>query len=393
MRMTDPEFEAWVQRARDVPVQHVADMLGARLRRAGGELVGACPHCGGDDRFAVNVRDQVFVCRGSGAGGDGISMVQHVNGCEFTAAVEYIVQEPPPRRDSKAEPEPINHASEKERRDDRREHDRAEQEKRQAEEARKASDAERLLDKGVPIFGTHAEAYFRARKITVSGHLFEGCRFIASLAYRGYRQDGEDREDVLGEWPCILWPMVDTIGRVVGVHRTYLDRREPKKREIDRVTLASGKRADNLAKKMFGRKGLIRIGPVREIMAVAEGVETALSWLQLAFTNDDCAIAAAGDLGVLSGGSTGAMPHPTLHKRVIPNGIPDPDRPGMAIPDQVKELIIIGDGDSDPANTRAHILTAARRHHGLGRRISIHMAPDGQDWNDVLMSAPEGVSA
>jgi hypothetical protein len=129
---------------------------------------------------------------------------------------------------------------------------------------------------------------------------------------------------------------------IVGVHRTYLDRVKPIKRPYEEVVLASGKKAENLAKKMFGSKGLIRLGPVMPIMAVAEGIENALSWYGLGYGPDDVGIAAAGDLGQLAGGSAGTVPHPTLRKRVIPNAVPDPARPGMAMPAEVKELILLG---------------------------------------------------
>lgn len=389
MIAVDPAFEEWIQRARDVPVQDVADMLGARLRRASGELVGACPACGGEDRFAINVRDQVFLCRGSDGKGDGIAMVQHVNGCSFVAAVEYINQEPPPRSDRKADPQPINHEADKEKRDAAKRRQREDQEREQQRDQRKANDAVRLLDAGTPIFGTQAEAYFRARALQVTPVHFEAARFVKALAYRGYRENGPEEEETLGEWPCILWPMVDINGEVIGVHRTYLDHRAPEKRPREKVRLASGRHAENLAKKMFGRAGLIRITPIRAVLAVAEGIETIIAWHQLAWTQDDCAIAAAGSLGQIAGKATGTIPHPTMHNRTIPNGEPDPAKAGMPIPDQVEELIICGDGDSDPANTRAHILTGAKRHHRAGRRVSIHMAPDGQDWNDVLVGSRE----
>ena len=38
------------------------------------ERVGPCPNCGGHDRFAINIRKQVWNCRGCHKGGDRIAL-------------------------------------------------------------------------------------------------------------------------------------------------------------------------------------------------------------------------------------------------------------------------------------------------------------------------------
>jgi phage/plasmid primase-like uncharacterized protein len=58
---------------------------------------GPCPVCGGTDRFAINVRKQVYVCRGCRVGGDVISLVQHLDGCAFAEAVEILAGDAPRR--------------------------------------------------------------------------------------------------------------------------------------------------------------------------------------------------------------------------------------------------------------------------------------------------------
>jgi phage/plasmid primase-like uncharacterized protein len=54
-------------------------------------LIGPCPACGGHDRFGVNVKKQVWNCRNCRAGGDVIELVQHIDGCDFAAAIETLV--------------------------------------------------------------------------------------------------------------------------------------------------------------------------------------------------------------------------------------------------------------------------------------------------------------
>jgi phage/plasmid primase-like uncharacterized protein len=82
---------------------------GIKLRRSGAEMVGPCPVCGGRDRFSINVRKQIFNCRGCGTGGDVIRFIQHIDGCDFATAISTLVgntarpaaQPAPARRDER----------------------------------------------------------------------------------------------------------------------------------------------------------------------------------------------------------------------------------------------------------------------------------------------------
>jgi hypothetical protein len=68
-----------------------AQRLGAKpISRNSPEHEGPCPMCGGKDRFSVNVRKQVFNCRGCGVGGDVIDLVRHVRGLRFVEAREWV---------------------------------------------------------------------------------------------------------------------------------------------------------------------------------------------------------------------------------------------------------------------------------------------------------------
>ena len=87
--------EAWIAKARAVKIEDEIARRGVRLRRQGVELVGPCPKCSGDDRFAINTEKQVWNCRGCGKGGDVIKLVQHLDGCGFKAACATLAGEPP----------------------------------------------------------------------------------------------------------------------------------------------------------------------------------------------------------------------------------------------------------------------------------------------------------
>src|SRR5262245_35790554 len=93
-----PQWDSWVAKARLVPIAIEIARRQIALRRQGKELVGPCPQCGGDDRFAVNLKKQVFHCRGCGAKGDVIALARFLDGTDFVHAVETLTGEPPPPR-------------------------------------------------------------------------------------------------------------------------------------------------------------------------------------------------------------------------------------------------------------------------------------------------------
>jgi D5 N terminal like/Zinc-binding domain of primase-helicase len=98
--MMDAAFEAWVERARSVPIAREVERRGIKLRGRT-ECVGPCPRCGGVDRFAINVKKGVWNCRRCGVGGDVIRLVEHLDGVEFIAACETLTGEPPPKANGK----------------------------------------------------------------------------------------------------------------------------------------------------------------------------------------------------------------------------------------------------------------------------------------------------
>ena len=78
-----------IQRARQTPIERVIEARAIRLRGRS-DRCGPCPNCNGVDRFSINVRKGVFNCRGCGVGGDVISLVQFLDGSDFSTAVETL---------------------------------------------------------------------------------------------------------------------------------------------------------------------------------------------------------------------------------------------------------------------------------------------------------------
>jgi hypothetical protein len=373
----------------------VAQSLSARLKNvAANEWAGPCPVCGGADRFSVNTRKGVFNCRGCGGRGSVIDLVMLVTGCSVIEAGERLTNErrPDHSRDETPKEElarlKVNSAHTEALR--RREEDDA-----KAQEAKARRDQESIadvLERGGSIDRSEkGMAYLKGRGLASSSPgLLIDIRYVEELAYWGYRDNGSSGEEKLvhlATLPAVAAVIRDVRGEVIGLAETYLDKNEPRK------WISEGS-PRNSPKKVRGHKkgGMIRLGRIGETLALSEGWENALAYIALGLSdNEGVTFAAAVDLGNLSGRATGTIEHPWLkdengRPRKIPNGVPDPDAPGVIIPDRVRSIILLGDSDSEFCATRAHFVTAANRFLGHSIATSIHWAPSGADWNEALLS-------
>lgn len=401
--MIDDTFQEWIDKARDAKIEDVATALGIRMP-AHGEYQGSCPACGGTDRFSINIRKQVFNCRGA-KGGDAIEMVQHVNGCEFVEACEFINEEPPPRGESKLRS--VDPAVEKERREERKDDEIARRDQESAEKRKAEERAEKLFAQGMPIDLTAADDYLERRGISLGAISTADLRFIHHLSYRGFADRDAEEETELGAFDCMLAAVRGAGGAIQGVHRTYLDPSGPMKLR------PPGDRKRNKAKKGTFRMGggLILLSEPAETLAVAEGIESACSWRALAREGEfgdlvaGAAIASAYSLGNMCGSACGTKPHPSPPRghagATIPNGEPDMASGAMWIPPAVKRLVLIGDADTDAARTLATLKTGAERFRRLGLEVIVSIPKDPMewgdgvslDWNDVLLSHRQRIAA
>jgi hypothetical protein len=94
-------FDTWISRARNVPIEREIERRCIRLTGKN-DRSGPCPKCGGDDRFSINSKKNVWNCRGCGVGGGVIALVEHLDGVDFIAACQTLTGEPPPRANGKA---------------------------------------------------------------------------------------------------------------------------------------------------------------------------------------------------------------------------------------------------------------------------------------------------
>jgi putative DNA primase/helicase len=90
---------AHIESARGVRIEDELSRRGIKLRGRV-DRFGPCPQCGGEDRFSINLRKQVFHCRGCGGkGGGSIDLAMFLDGCDFNSAVTYLAGEAPERTD------------------------------------------------------------------------------------------------------------------------------------------------------------------------------------------------------------------------------------------------------------------------------------------------------
>ncbi len=178
--------------------------------------------------------------------------------------------------------------------------------------------------------------------------------------------------------------------RFLGVHRTWITpagRRELRGVKLDKQWLG-------LTGEMMG--GAVRFSKPARRMIVGEGIETVLAvfsrLVERGAAGPDVAepwsAEAALSLGALAGGEDplGRGPESPATGRPLPSALPDWERPGWTCPDEVEELVILGEGSTkDPEAARRHALRAVRRH---GRRAdgsarTCCLALPG-DWGDGL---------
>jgi hypothetical protein len=209
---------------------------------------------------------------------------------------------------------------------DRAEFDRQRRE-RQAEAQRRDEAAmsfcARLWDEGVPIEGSLGQDYLRARAIDWT----PGDLRYNPATRRGYSSNAKA--------PAILAAARSSTGTPKALQATFLmpDHRS----KTNRVTFG----------KLVGC--VVRLAPATDSLAIAEGMETAASYARL-----EC-VPAWASLG-------------TANLEAF-----DP-------PARVRRLIIAADGDD--AGQRAALALAERVRSRCD--VTIHTAPRGFDWNDVM---------
>lgn len=364
-------------RARN-PVAEVAQQLGARLKRAGRTMMGTCPVCGGGktaQRFEI--KGEQWVCAVCADGGDVISLVQKVKGLDFRGAVEWLggarVLDP-------AEEARIAHA--RADRDAKREHEAAQH--REDERQRLWHIWDKAQTQAAPLAAYLVARGIRSVPVTL--------RFVPDMPfYHGEVEGphGRKRPRRIHIGPAMIAAYRRPDDAFGGLHITWL---APNALEKARIVDPDTGEAIG-AKKIRGAKAAGRIELVGarhpRRLVLGEGIETALSAWQSEASDGVTAYWSALDLGNLGGPAAETVQHPSDRllsgqPRRLPGAAPDWTQPALPLPESVDELILLGDGDSDPFDTRTAIARAINRHSRPGRVVRIAWAPRGADLNDVL---------
>lgn len=200
---------------------------------------------------------------------------------------------------------------------------------------RRALLAREIWGNARPAAGTRTEAYLRARGITIAPPL--SLRFARALWHAPSRR----------KHPAMVAAVQGPAGDVRGVHRTYL------------AGDGAAKAAISPAKMMLGdcSGGAVRLGAAGGELAIGEGIETCLSFLQATGIPTWAALST-------SGMRTVALP---------------------PLPRAALVYLIV---DADAAG-EASAAVAAQRLAAEGRRVKLARPTVGKDVNDALRAAAD----
>jgi len=397
------------------PVADLAAQWVTLRRKRAGEYVGPCPICSDDPHSKTAARfkcdSNKWLCAVCSDGGDVIALVMKRDGVDFAGAIERLggvraeAVTPPvaERRGLQA------HRSGAGIGDCPAEYDDSlsaawcrgwrSGEKRAGYAAMaRERERQRLLNFCAGARPYHdapaLQAYFRGRGLDAPP---PGAR-LGWHPDMPYFADGRENEPLLiHRGSAMLAPILAPGDRFAGMHITWLDANGPK----GKARLIHPETGAELpAKKVRGSKagGWIDLGGCHPAdlnirMIAGEGIETVMAVhtaLRRAGRDLSRTLFRSGvDLGNLCGRALETVRHPALkdaagRARRVPGLEPDLAAPAMPVPSGISELILLGDGDSDPFLTHTAMARAAARHAQPGRRVAVRFAPDGKDFDDMI---------
>ncbi|WP_244481446.1 DUF7146 domain-containing protein [Rhizobium sp. Root1203] len=237
-------------------------------------------------------------------------------------------------------------------------------------------------------------AYLRRRTgYVMPAAAFSNFRFSERHSY-WHGQDQQGRPVSIYAGPAMIAPFVDLAGRVTGCHETWLDLRNAPKYRPD---LGKDEKGESLTtKKMRGTKKGSLVPVLGDMSALrwigGEGIETVAAVAGYESFRADTFYFAAGDLGNLSGPADRAKGRSETHldsagKKVRVYPFPKADQSAaeaIQLPDHVRALVLLADGDSEFYFTAAAMARAKARLAKIGRDINIWWPPQGKDFASLL---------
>jgi hypothetical protein len=316
-----------VDQARNADILSVARSLGATLKKTGAaEFASPCPRCGGRDRFSINVKKNVWNCRGCSKGGNAVDLLVHVLGINFRKAVEELTGEGQRSAPIHVPPAPPT----------------APTPQLEFQERRTQALIRAYIREFVPLTGTPGERYLaEVRKIDVDA-IADVLERADAIGWHPSVYLNEPGHPLHGQkLGCIVGVMTDPVtAKPTGaLSRTYLD---PEGHKVGK------------AKTLGVPAGIIRLTPDEDVLGglhIAEGLETALD----AMARDWRPIWSTG-----SGNLMASFP----------------------VLDGVEALTIFADNDANGAGIiAAH--EAAERWLAAGREVHVYQRETTGDLNDA----------
>ncbi len=318
-----------IERARSVRIEHELARRGIKLRGRGSERCGPCPQCGGDDRFSINVKKQVWICRKCPSGGDILALVQHLDGMIFAEAIAYLAGAEPSSIVSNIRKKPDQPLKQRE--------------DKSQDSARPRGLA--LWRASIDPRGTLVEQYLKSRALELPDEAAnEAIRFHPNCSF----EYGERFPAMV----CLVRNIVTNEPQ--GIHRTAL--------AADGTAI---KRPDKAGRLKTFRKslgsisgGAIKLDPDEDVtqgLCIGEGVETCLAGRQMGLRPV---------WSVVNTGGVGNFP-------VLPG---------------VDGLHVFKENDANGASAKA-VEACARRWYEAGRDVIVVEPDTAKDLNDELREA------
>nr|WP_278375010.1 P4 alpha zinc-binding domain-containing protein [Brucella anthropi] len=399
-------LKLFVEDARAVTIADAAQRLNLKCSPRGSEHPQPCPACGGKDTFAFNTQKNKWNCRQGGIGGnDAIGMAAHVRGLNVRSreglleACSILLDQPIPEGGERESDE--DRTARLQRLDEQRQRNAELQEERAKSQADyreiERSKARGIYGRAVTLYSAgamHGRFYLMARGACVPK--YEWLRVDTSVTY--WHGDAS-----LHEGPAMVAPIIGPDLGVIGCHITWIDLARRPKCRPEIIAIATGEVLPT--KKMRGSKkgGLIPLAghPRLERWVGGEGIENTLAVARAENLRPDTFYFAAGDLGNLSGPADPAsrFAHPTLKKEdakgrlravMVQGPVPRPDQgpdDGFWVGDHVREIVLLGDGDSERVMTSAAMARARARILRPDRKVAIAWPPAGTDFSEMMAGA------
>tara|TARA_R110001583_G_scaffold189552_2_gene352708 strand:+ start:11106 stop:12266 length:1161 start_codon:yes stop_codon:yes gene_type:complete len=360
----------------------LVERSGVKLVKSGREYAGLCPfHSERTPSFTVRPDKGFTHCFGCGAHKDAIgyyttiynvSFIEGVRALAYDAGVD--ITEYVGRAEKPASPPKPTIASKQTEQD------------RTSETDKKRKRGYKIWQAGVALAGSVGERYL-AEKRGINPELFlnNGVhRLHPDLGYWAVRM-GRKKPELIWSGPALLSVMRYIDGRFAACHVTWIDLDAPKGRKVIDDPDRGDKKLNT--KRVYGdpNKAAMRLSKPAFTMVTGEGLETTYSAMQASGHAGWCSYSLDNLVGDALMDAKGER-HPLNGRLRLPCVVPDMSRPGMILPPECREQILLGDGDTkDMHMLRAKLERGARRANQAGIVGRVSMSPPGTDFNSFLM--------